>query len=254
MGMGATELLRSLTVREIHTLHRQTHIQLSQYKPPFIERAPEKIAQKMNYMGIRQLEEQYHRVLDIEQLGSTPPQLRKLVYETAVALNPGDLMRNMIEYVAIDITLKLLYSNLKGLNVLQLACNYGPYLHFLKHEEGIRVFGVDIAQAAAKYANENGIDVIRASAMALPFRSDEFDVVFSKNFLSSGYLRRLSHEDLIIPAAKEIHRVLKPGGIYLSDYEDFYLPDFGNIESLPPPLRYPPGTPDVLSKIVIFEK
>jgi ubiquinone/menaquinone biosynthesis C-methylase UbiE len=99
--------------------------------------------------------------------------------------------------------------------VLDLACGTGTFVAMVKarHPE-VTVTGLDgdpnILDIAREKAQASGLDVTFDEGMsyALPYRADEFDVVFSSLFfhhLQSADKRR---------TIKEVLRVLKPGGVF----------------------------------------
>lgn len=100
--------------------------------------------------------------------------------------------------------------------VLDLACGSGIYTRPLAHglPEG-RVVGLDLSapmlDVARRTSRQEGcvnLDLVRGSALDLPFRSDSFDVV---NCCGAVHL----FPD-IPRALAEVHRVLAPGGRFTS--------------------------------------
>jgi hypothetical protein len=118
--------------------------------------------------------------------------------------------------------------DLRGKKVLQVASNWGPYMHYLKHEYGAVVSGVDKNNIAVKYAKAGGLDFIAGDAGRMDFFQDNsFDMAISHNFLDSGYLGIFCFNDIywnphpfMKNVIKEIHRILKPGGVFYSQNED----------------------------------
>ena len=113
-----------------------------------------------------------------------------------------------------------------GSQVLDLACGTGTFVAMIKagHPE-VTVSGLDgdpdILEIARKKARVNGVDVTFDEGMsfALPYETEEFDVVFSSLFfhhLKSDDKRR---------TLEEVLRVLKPGGA-------FHVCDWGRPTSL----------------------
>lgn len=88
-------------------------------------------------------------------------------------------------------------------------------------EEAVRV-GIDIApliaRRAGQQANAAGTDpplLLAGDVLALPFRTDTFDVIVSNSTLDHFPERRL-----IDGALSELHRVLKPGGILVVTFDN----------------------------------
>ena len=97
--------------------------------------------------------------------------------------------------------------NLPKGKLLDVGCGTGFVLKKAK-DEGFDVKGIDpssgmLEKAKEKHGFENG-DLIEASANSIPFKDNTFDVV-----LATGSLIHISDID---PTAKEMARVLKPGG------------------------------------------
>lgn len=111
-----------------------------------------------------------------------------------------------------------------GESVLDVGCGTGSLAIAAKRSGGARVTGIDaspemIARAARKARRagaEVGFQV--ATVESLPFPDDSFDVVLST--LMMHHLPRGAREN----AAREIRRVLKPGGRVL-------VVDFGTLGS-----------------------
>lgn len=96
-----------------------------------------------------------------------------------------------------------------GTRVLDLACGTGD-IAFALADRGARVTGLDVTHRMLQLARakRRTARVVTADMMALPFLSNQFDVV------TTGYGIRNVPE--IVPALAEIHRVLAPGGVLLS--------------------------------------
>lgn len=195
--------------------------QLRNYKPPFVTQAPDAISRKMGFTSWEGFNLAFQLCLRHSASPQVGPSATELMRQFMRENDPDDVMRNMSEYAYLHTTLKIFHDNLKGLRILQLACNYGPFLHFLQYQEGAAVAGIDIAKAAVEYARENRLDVRLGRANNLPFSSGEFDAVISKNFLCPIYINRFKMDEAKI--VREIHRVLKPGGHFISDSEIFSM-------------------------------
>jgi len=95
-----------------------------------------------------------------------------------------------------------------GRKALDVGCGDGARYGARVHASGVEVHGVDISEVAVESARARGIDARVASlADPLPHANATFDVVICLEVL----------EHLVDPAivAREIARVLKPGGLAL---------------------------------------
>ena len=99
-----------------------------------------------------------------------------------------------------------------GMRALDLACGTGDIAYALQ-AGGARTTGLDITPrmlelAAAKQRSGSRPGWVAGDMMALPFPAAQFDVV------TTGY--GIRNVPVIDGALEEIHRVLKPGGLFLS--------------------------------------
>ena len=94
--------------------------------------------------------------------------------------------------------------------VLEVGCGEGRFLVKLKSIIGITfIWGVDISIEAVRAAYERGFNVIRANGEKLPFKSEVFDAVMSANTSPKEMSTKL--------LLSEVHRTLKPNGIFAFD-------------------------------------
>jgi hypothetical protein len=174
--------------------YRASMLQLRDHqRGSFTMDAPEIITKIMGLAGgVAELQENFNSWTRLWKQVSDPdnyqPDLVRLARINRLQHNPLDLLHLSLEYLSLQLSLKALQAPLQGKNILQLACNFGQYLHFLKQKEGMNVFGVDIAAAAVQYARANGLNVLNASAAALPFKAGTFNFVVSNNFLCPSYM------------------------------------------------------------------
>jgi ubiquinone/menaquinone biosynthesis methyltransferase len=99
-----------------------------------------------------------------------------------------------------------------GTRVLDLACGTGD-ITFELAARGARATGLDITPrmldlAKDKRRESSNPTFVAGDMMALPFATARFDVV------TTGY--GIRNVPILRPAIAEIHRVLKPGGLFLS--------------------------------------
>ena len=122
---------------------------------------------------------------------------------------------NAFNQARIERIVKKLSEKTGGALFLDLACGTGNVLKF-----GAKYFknavGVDISFNMLKMAKSRGLKVAQADAVNLPFEDEKFDGVSC-----FSVVHHLSNHFLFF---REIHRVLKEGGILYTDWDPLYRP------------------------------
>lgn len=100
---------------------------------------------------------------------------------------------------------RALGSRIVGARLLDLGCGTGFTLTQLPR--GVRAIGLDYSRAALGLARRraSGAELVRGSAYALPFANGSFDAILA--------LDVLEHLERDLDAARELRRVLAPGGV-----------------------------------------
>ena len=95
-------------------------------------------------------------------------------------------------------------------SILDSGCGTGGMLSWLaRYNDNGRLFGLDVAQDAVSFCQERGYQtIVQASAIELPFPDAAFDLVTSFDVLV-----QLPGESSDVIAMREMHRVLRPGGL-----------------------------------------
>ena len=110
----------------------------------------------------------------------------------------------------------------KDKNILDLACGQGRHSLELARQGYTNVYGLDrshfLIRKAKTQMNAEGLNVNykEGDARKLPYATDMFDVVMILGN-SFGYFESIEDDIHIL---KEVHRVLKPGGVFLIDVAD----------------------------------
>ena len=102
--------------------------------------------------------------------------------------------------------------------VLEVACNMGTTLIHIAKKYGCDIVGVDLDEKAVEKAKkkikdndlEDKVKVMEGDAFKLPFENESFDVVVNEAMLT------MLLGDKKEKALKEYYRVLKPGGVVLT--------------------------------------
>jgi tellurite methyltransferase len=98
--------------------------------------------------------------------------------------------------------------------VLDIGCGVGRHACFLA-EHGFEVTGIDLSRSGLDISAETAkaagvtIDFQLADFTDLPYLDDSFDLALAWNVIYHG------DEDIVCTAIAEIHRVLKPDGLFL---------------------------------------
>ena len=91
---------------------------------------------------------------------------------------------------------------------LEAGCGTGHFAQALTRRYGLPVFPIDLEWEGLRHARRLGVEKLaQADAAALPFRSGSFDLAVSMDVIV--HFPRGQEE----PAARELARVLAPGGI-----------------------------------------
>lgn len=114
----------------------------------------------------------------------------------------------------IEEIIKSLKSRTNGTSLLDIGCGTGFMIDIAKnHFKMIR--GIDITPAMLEKVNTNhpgcDIEVSLAGSESMPFDAETFDVCTAHAVLH--------HLHELMPTIREIHRVLKPGGMFYSDLD-----------------------------------
>jgi len=112
-----------------------------------------------------------------------------------------------------------------GIHALDLACGTGD-ITFQLSDRGARAIGLDITprmvELATRKPSGRSAQFLVGDMMALPFSASRFDLV------TTGY--GIRNVPVLRQAIAEIHRVLKPGGLFLS--LDFNRPSNGFVRAV----------------------
>jgi len=100
------------------------------------------------------------------------------------------------------------------IDVLEVGCNQGDMLEYLKRMGFGNLYGVDVNDYALNKAERKGLRVIKADANDLPFMDGAFDLVFT-----SGLLIHIPPSKL----KKVMNEIVRCSGRYVWGYE-YYSP------------------------------
>jgi len=111
-----------------------------------------------------------------------------------------------------------LYEKLDKLNVLEAGCGAGRFTEILI-KTGSLITAVDLSEAVASNQQNNGshvnLRIVRASITALPFDSEQFDIVFCPGVVQ--------HTPNPATTIIELYKNVKPGGWLIFDQYRYNL-------------------------------
>jgi SAM-dependent methyltransferase len=215
--------------RSVQTHYQQARAELFEHNPRCIAEAPDRIARSVGLRDYDEMAGRHHalKLLSFQAMADLPgDELTERDNRKILARSPYNYLRHHWEYLDIEVPIRLLFGEDRGMRGLQLGSNFGPYLHYLKEKRNCPNFlGVDIDPVAVGYARSIGVPVVKASVTELPFAPGSFDLVFSQNLLVHDYERCLEpvrpRDRSRVAALGEIFLVLRPGGRYISSLEDW---------------------------------
>ncbi|HEX5479798.1 MAG TPA: class I SAM-dependent methyltransferase [Dehalococcoidia bacterium] len=128
---------------------------------------------------------------------------------TGVAADPREAYWRRLREPAsiVERDLALIARVPRRLPVLDLGCGNGSFVAACR-ARGVDAVGIEAYAASATVAAEHGIDVIRAAGEELPVAANTLDAVRLKEVLE--------HVQRPLDLATEIHRALRPHGVFLS--------------------------------------
>lgn len=109
---------------------------------------------------------------------------------------------------------------LTGRRVLDLGSGVGHY-SVAMDQAGAEVIAADLRESNVECSRARGVRVVRADALALPFRDASFDGVFCSNLLE--------HVPDPVRVLSEIERVLRPSGWAWVSWTNWYSPWGGHL-------------------------
>ena len=96
--------------------------------------------------------------------------------------------------------------------VLDLGCGTGRTIKLISSASR-ELIGVDISSKMLEIARDDGLNVVQASALNLPFANNYFNAIYSLH-MGFGYCRNNKEVEKL---SLELFRVLKEGGLILLD-------------------------------------
>ncbi len=117
--------------------------------------------------------------------------------------------------------------------ILDLACGAGRHLVYLS-KAGFELYGTDIAKSGLDYAQQLlaqeqlAARLIQSEMAAIPFRAASFDAVICIHAIQHQIFQDLTR------STREIYRVLRPGGLFLSTFPSRRDRRYGQGEEIEP--------------------
>jgi pseudaminic acid biosynthesis-associated methylase len=130
--------------------------------------------------------------------------------------------------------------------VLEVGCNRGEQLSVLEyHYPLLNLYGIDINEHALSEARQKDFNIIKGSALNIPFKSNYFDLVFTSGVLihiAPDNLFKIMSEiyrcskryiwgmEYFSPNCQEIKYRNNDGFLWKNDFSKLYLDYFPNLE------------------------
>lgn len=223
---------------------------LAKYNPPFVKNSEMEISK---LLGMDNLDRLGRNTLSVhnEYIKESRKQeaSRARMDHLLPYLKASDYFMPLSIYAGIHTAISFEYGfrGLKGKNILEIGANWGPYMHYLRHEHGANTYGVDTNQIAVEYARNGGLNFIPGDVSKMDFFQDNvFDIVVSRNFFDLAYRYLFLNEDAtscMEKIIKEVHRVMKPRGYFFSHegYAETPIPSsiFSKCNSMETPIYQP---------------
>ena len=112
--------------------------------------------------------------------------------------------------------------------VLDLCCGYGRHTVQLAQSAGYTMTGLDLSEdyleIAAKTFSHPNVTYVKGDMRHIPYEN-HFDAVINL-FTSFGYFDRDEENEAVL---KEVHKALKPGGLFLLDNENKFFFVFNDV-------------------------
>ncbi len=141
----------------------------------------------------------------IEKLLGSFPEVTKYEYTEEACSQRGE---------ARALFLAKLFPNTASKKILELGCSDAMTSVSLKNK-GFAPMALDIIDQRLAVAKNSDIPFIKSSAENIPLKDESIDFVFSYNALEHF----LDPEKVLL----EIHRILKPGGYFYTDFDPLYF-------------------------------
>lgn len=117
--------------------------------------------------------------------------------------------RNIKHRLFATANIKKYLKDTEKINLLEIGCNQGDFLNSIKEDITFSSLGIDIDKRALDYAEKRlGLNVKYGTLESLKFENNRFHCILASHVI----------EHLIGPisALQEIHRILKPGGLFIA--------------------------------------
>jgi len=160
------------------------------------------------------------------------PPLKRFGFRTE-SINRFDSMKTYIEDRVAQVSayqrLFETFASFEGRTILDLGCNRGYLLHSFLQYESFDAIGADIdptmlAMARKDYGHE--MQLIQTTATTIPLPDHSIDITYTVDTVE--HLSRV--KDIFL----EVHRVLKPGGIFLVHFNPWLNPYGSHLEDIIP--------------------
>jgi SAM-dependent methyltransferase len=160
------------------------------------------------------------------------PPLKRFGFRTAAITRFDDMhtyLQERVDTVSEYANLFQRFTKFRGKTVMELGCNRGYLLNTFLQSESFTAIGADLSAEAleiGRLAYQDRIRFVQSTPNTVPLPTASVDIVYSIDTVE-----HLSQPQVMF---REIHRILKPGGLFLVHFNPWLNPYGSHLEDIIP--------------------